>query len=260
MLTCEHVGELGDAYALGALDPDEAQELKQHLEGCPTCRGQVAADQALATALTLAPPQVEPPARLRASLLGAARGDGAASIRPAWWRRLFPAPTRLAFGAASLASLAFVVTLSWALTLQSQLARPGAPISAGSGAVPAASAPIMDLGGDGYLARADMKRLVAADAAPEARGWIYVDPAADSALLVAYRLPPLAPDRAYQLWLVRDGQRVSGGVFKVDAEGYGWLKVRAPQTFAAYQRVGITVEPLAGSPGPTGARVLGGDL
>jgi anti-sigma-K factor RskA len=105
-----------------------------------------------------------------------------------------------------------------------------------------------------------MKRLVGAEATPDARGWIYVDPAADSALLVASRLPPLPPDRAYQLWLVRDGQRVSGGVFRVDPEGYGWLKVRAPQALASYTRVGITVEPLGGSPGPTGARVLGGDL
>jgi anti-sigma-K factor RskA len=74
-------------------------------------------------------------------------------------------------------------------------------------------------------------------------------------------LPPLAPDRAYQLWLVnKDGQRVSGGVFSVDAEGYGWLKVWTPQPLGVYQRAGITVEPLDGSPGPTGARVLGGDL
>jgi hypothetical protein len=49
-------------------------------------------------------------------------------------------------------------------------------------------------------------------------------------------------------------------VFSVDAEGYGWLKVRAPQIFGVYQRAGITIEPRAGSPGPTGARVLGGDL
>jgi anti-sigma-K factor RskA len=119
---------------------------------------------------------------------------------------------------------------------------------------------VVDPAGADYIARADMRRLTGADAAPNARGFIYLDPSAESALLVAYRLPPLAPDRAYQLWLVSDGQRISGGVFKVDADGYGWLKVRAPQTMAAYQRAGITVEPSGGSPGPTGARVLGGDL
>jgi anti-sigma-K factor RskA len=253
MLTCEGITELGGAYALGALEPEEVRELEQHLETCPSCRVQLEADMAVAAVLAFAPASVEPPGRLKAGLMAAVRGGEPAAPRPPWWRRLFPSPTAVALGAASLASLAFVVALSWALTLQSQLARPPAP-------VPAASAPIHDLGDDGYVARADMKRLVGADTAPDARGWIYVDPAAESAILVAYRLPPLAPDRAYQLWLVKDGQRVSGGLFSVDAEGYGWLKVRAPQPLAAYNRAGITVEPRGGSPGPTGARVLGGDL
>ena len=253
MLTCEGIAELGGAYALGALEPEEVRELEEHLEQCPSCRAQLDADMAVAAALALAPASVEPPGRLKVGLMAAARGQDPAALRPPWWRRLFPSPTRVALGAASLASLAFVVALAWALTLQSALARPPAP-------VPVASEPIQDLGPDGYVARADMKRLVGADTTPDARGWIYVDPAAGSALLVAYRLPPLEPDRAYQLWLVRDGQRVSGGLFRVDAEGYGWLKVRAPQPMAVYTRAGITIEPLGGSPGPTGARVLGGDL
>jgi anti-sigma-K factor RskA len=253
MLTCDLIAELGEAYALGTLEPEEARRLEEHVEKCPTCRAQLAADLAVAAALAVAPEQVQPPERLKAGLMAAARGQDPAALRPPWWRRLVPSPIRFALGAASFASLAFVVTLAWALSLQSQVARPPAPVSV-------ASVPIQDLSGDGYVARADMKRLAGAEAAPDARGWLYVDPAADSALLVAYRLPPLAPDRAYQLWLVKDGQRVSGGVFSVDPEGYGWLKVRAPQALAAYTRAGITVEPLGGSPGPTGARVLGGDL
>jgi anti-sigma-K factor RskA len=252
MSTCDVLAELGDAYVLGVLDPEEARTLEEHVDKCPPCRAQLDADLAVAAALALVASQVDPPARLRANLIAAARGEEPAVARPPWWRRLFPSPTRVAIGAASFASLAFVVALSWALSLQAQVTRAPSPVSV-------ASAPIHDLG-DGYVARADMKRLLGADAAPDARGWIYIDPAADSALLVAYRLPPLASDRAYQLWLVRDGQRVSGGVFRVDPEGYGWLKVRAPQALAVYQRAGITVEPLGGSPGPTGARVLGGDL
>jgi anti-sigma-K factor RskA len=254
MLTCEIVAERGEAYALGALDPEDARQLEAHLEACPPCRALVEADMAVAAALALAPAQVEPPPRLRSSLIAAARGESIPTDPP-WWRRLFPSPTRIALGAAALATLAFAATLAWALTIESRIARtpPLAP------PVPVAAAPAAGWD-DGYVARADMKRLLGADAAPEARGWIYVDPATDSALLVAYRLPPLAPDRAYQLWLVGEGGRVSGGVFSVDAEGYGWLKVRAPQALAAYQRVGITVEPLTGSPGPTGARVLGGNL
>ena len=105
-----------------------------------------------------------------------------------------------------------------------------------------------------------MKRLVGSETAPEARGWIYVDPGTADALLVAYKLPPLGPDRAYQLWLVRDGGRDDGGVFQVDTRGFGILRIQAPMPFASYQRVGITEEPASGSPGPTSARVIGGKL
>jgi anti-sigma-K factor RskA len=251
MLTCEEISQLGGAYALGALDDDELAALEEHVEQCPSCRARLDPDLAVAAALALAPSPVEPPATLKAGLLAAARGDALAARRPPWWQRLFPSPTRAALGAASLASLAFAVALSWALSLQSALARsPAAPPA------PAAA----QAGSAQYVAHLNMKQLVGADAAPDARGWLYLDPGADGALLVATRLPPLAPDRSYQLWLVKDGQRVSGGVFRVDAEGYGWLKVWTPQPLGVYQRAGITVEPLDGSPGPTGARVLGGDL
>lgn len=256
MLTCDVAQERGGAYVLGALESDEAAEIERHVEGCTDCREWLAAEQTVAAALSLSVPQVEPPSRLRAAIMAAARDDARPVGRDPWWRRLFPSPTRAALGAASLASLGFVAMLSWALTLQSQVvARPVAPASA--------AAPVGSGGGewgDWALSRADMKRLNAADTAPEARGWIYVDPSSDSALLVAYKLPPLPPDRGYQLWLVKDGQRASGGIFTVDGEGYGWLKVQAPQAFGTYQRVGITIEPRTGSPGPTGARVLGGDL
>ena len=56
------------------------------------------------------------------------------------------------------------------------------------------------------------------------------------------------------------GQRTSGGVFSVYDEGYGVLKIDAPEPLISYQNVGITIEPAGGSPGPTGERVLGGDL
>src|SRR5262245_59295674 len=185
MPTCEIMAELGDLYVLGVLEPDEADRLEKHVEECPPCRARLDADMAIAASLAVAPTQAQPPARLKANLLAAARGEEPAVVRPPWWRRLFPSPTRVAVGAASFASLAFVVALSWALTLQAQVAHPAAPI-------------------DGYVTRAAGKRLTGAGPAPDARGWLYLDPSGDSALLVAYQLPPLAPDRAYQLWLVSD--------------------------------------------------------
>jgi len=259
MATCELIAELGEGYALGALEPGELVEIERHADACPRCREMLDRRVEVAALLALAVPQKEPPSSLARSLMAAARGDLVpAERREPWWRRALPGPARVAWGLASFASLLCAVSLAWALNLESRLqAQPPASASAAS-LLPA------DYGGLGpgfALERAQMHRLVGSDAAPEARGWIYTDPQDANALLVAYKLPPLPPDKAYQLWLVTPTQqRYSGGVFSVDAEGYGWLKIKAPATFGSVARVGITVEPRAGSPGPTGQRVLGGDL
>jgi anti-sigma-K factor RskA len=61
-------------------------------------------------------------------------------------------------------------------------------------------------------------------------------------------------------WLIENGQRTSGGVFSVSQEGYGSLRVSSPQPLSNYSAFGITVEPVGGSPGPTGNKVLGSPL
>ncbi|MEK7874219.1 MAG: anti-sigma factor, partial [Chloroflexota bacterium] len=50
----------------------------------------------------------------------------------------------------------------------------------------------------------------------------------------------------------------NGGTFTVDANGRGQMLVRAPLPITSYQSMGVTVEPMGGSPGPTGARMLRG--
>jgi anti-sigma-K factor RskA len=261
MLTCEAVAELREAYALGVLDLAELADVEKHADRCPPCREQLDREMAVANLLALAVPQREPPPGLRRSLMAAAReGRLIETPRSTWWQRVFPKPLPVAWGAASLASLLCAISLGWALSLQTQLAaKPAAPAVAVSSA--STDGAYGGLGGGFALDRAQMRKLGGGDAAPQARGWIYLDPADANALLVAYQLPQLPPDRAYQLWLVTPNQqRFSGGVFSVDADGYGWLKIKSPEAFGSFQRVGITIEPRGGSPGPTGQRVLGGEL
>jgi anti-sigma-K factor RskA len=78
--------------------------------------------------------------------------------------------------------------------------------------------------------------------------------------LVVDKLPPLDEHQQYQLWLIDDGTRTSGGVFSVKEDGYASLWVGAPKALGSYKRFGITIEPEGGSPEPTGIRVLAGDL
>ena len=243
--------------ALGVLDRDEQHAIHEYAAAHPGAQARI--DQILSdlSLLALLAPGIAPPSGLGARIMREARSElSYAPSSVSWWRRLFPAPFPGALGAASFASLAFVLTLFWALNLQTQLNSRGVPPVA---VRPADQSLVSDYGAVNPVS---MRRLAGSAQAPSARGWLYMDPSDANALLVTYQLPPLPAGMSYQLWLVNstNNQRISGGVFEVDPEGYGWLRVASPRAFSSFQRVGITVEPKQGSPGPTGMGVLGGDL
>jgi anti-sigma-K factor RskA len=77
---------------------------------------------------------------------------------------------------------------------------------------------------------------------------------------VVDHLGALSPEQQYQLWLIQDGKRTSGGVFSVSSEGYASLVIASPLPLDAYSAFGVTIEPQGGSPAPTGEKVLGGNL
>jgi len=102
--------------------------------------------------------------------------------------------------------------------------------------------------------------LTGTEAAPGATGTIVISMAGESGTLVVDGLPSLDEAHQYQLWLIRDGQRTSGGVFSVNPEGYGSLWISFPANLTSYDAFGITIEPAGGSPGPTGDKVMVGIL
>jgi len=79
-------------------------------------------------------------------------------------------------------------------------------------------------------------------------------------ILQASDFPSLAPDMTYQLWLIKDGQRTSGGLFTVSDTGSGTLIFSPPDTLDAFDGMGITPEPAGGSSAPTAPPVVTGSL
>jgi hypothetical protein len=59
-------------WAFHALEPEEEMEVELHVPTCPDCRAAVRDTEAVMTSLATAVEQVDPPARLRASILEAA--------------------------------------------------------------------------------------------------------------------------------------------------------------------------------------------
>jgi anti-sigma-K factor RskA len=67
--------DLTAAYALDALDRDEAEAYERHLAQCEECREQLAELNETATSLAFGSVAPAPPARLRASILDAAAAE-----------------------------------------------------------------------------------------------------------------------------------------------------------------------------------------
>ena len=95
--------------------------------------------------------------------------------------------------------------------------------------------------------------------APGASGTLVISPDGVHGTLVVNGLPALDAAHAYQLWLILDGKRTSGGIFTVSADGYNAMVVDSGSPLSMYNAFGVTIEPAGGSPGPTGAKVLGGE-
>jgi len=233
-----HVFDLLPAYAIGSLDSEEADRVKQHLLSCLICRDESNAFQAVAEQLSFAAPIATPSPDLKHRLMQrvqAARPGPHAPVQAPkhpWLERLFPV-----WG---LASLCFIIALAglnlflWQRLNQSQIFMS----PDGMRAVPLSSP----------------------DSASKATGFVLISMDGDSGALVVDGLPPLENGQQYQLWLVRDGQRTSGAVFSTDERSYGGTRIRAPGSLLKYSAVDITIEPTGGSPQPTGAVVLGGPL
>lgn len=247
----EHVGDLIDLYALGALEPEEQAAVDRHLHDCAECHALLADSRRVVDLLAWSPEQRTPPPdlqrKVRQRIEQIQRARPAASPQR---RRGFPAWTRSFFSPRNgllAAALALALALAgWNLALQRQ-------ITAVTAQVQRSQQLISVLRGAGV----QVVTLEPQPAAPNAWASMVINPAGTDAYLVADGLPQLPAGKAYQLWLVRgDNTRANGGLFRVDERGAATLPVRAPARLSTYVRCGITIEPESGSPGPTGPSVL----
>jgi anti-sigma-K factor RskA len=226
------------ALALGSLDSDEAVRVKEHLSSCLICRRELAAYENVAAQLAYAIPPVELSPDLRDQLM-----ERLHTPRPqprpvqkvpvrSWWERLLPA-----WGVASLvlilALAAFNLLLWQRFNKMDFFTTPG-----GLRAVP----------------------LLPTEAASRATGFVLVSVDGEDGALIVDGLPPLAESQEYQLWLLRDGEKISGALFSTDENNYGGTRIRAPRSLLEYSGAEITVEPAGGSSQPTGVQVLSGSL
>ena len=232
-----HVTDSIPAFALDCLDPDEREQVARHLAGCPDCQAELRAYQSLVGELSLAVPESTPPRRLRQAILQKAIASPAPAVKvnqPGPFSRLgqFFHAALPVWGLVSLV-LVLVLAATNFITWQQLQSRPN-------------------------LDTFHVITLSSPDPAQKATALLVISDAGKFGTLVTDNMKTLDSQQQYQLWLIKDGKRTSGGVFSVNSSGYGWLRVESQTSLLDFQSFGVTIEPKGGSPGPTGTKVLGG--
>ena len=90
---------------------------------------------------------------------------------------------------------------------------------------------------------------------PNAQARVIWNPRAGG-LLVAVDLPPVPPGKTYELWAISAGKPVPAGLFGVDAQGKGTLKLSPLEGVSTVDVFAVTLEPEGGVPQPTGQMYL----
>jgi anti-sigma-K factor RskA len=260
--------QLLPAYALGALDGAEREELEAHLAaGCPECRRELARWEADLESLAAELPPVAPSDVARARVLKGIeeppRWPHPAAQRepePARPRRWVWLPLAAALVLAVLAGTAYEGTRREADRLGAERERLARQVAALDAELATARSEGRRLARALEVVSAPGMRPVALAAlgGGAGAGRAFVDPATHRAVFVATGLPALPAERDYELWFIAGGKPVPAGVFDVDAEGRARLEVENVASQEQIEAWAVTVEPAGGKPQPTGTMVLKG--
>ncbi len=125
----------------------------------------------------------------------------------------------------------------------------------------AVTKPTKDDGMAGFLRAPNVKvvSLAGSDEAKSAGGLLLYDPSTRKAFLYAFNMPPLPPDKTYQLWAILD-RPVSAGTFGTDRGNKSRVMIPRVSQLDRIKQFAVSMEPDGGSPQPTGRIYLSGQL
>jgi anti-sigma-K factor RskA len=216
------------AYALGALEEPESERLRAHLEGCEECRRQLRWLEPAVELLPRTVEQLEPPARVRDSLLETVQAEAPPAARepprPArdsWWRRLGLGMWRPATAVAAAAMLVVGAVAGYLI---------GEPNGAGTTTLQAQAMPNAKRA-SGTLARNG-----------------------NSGILRVQGMPTLASNQVYEVWVQR-GRKLEPSSLFVPRTNHS-AEAAVPDGLDGADAVLVTKEPRGGSQKPTSSPVL----
>ncbi len=236
------------AYALGALDEGEREQVEEHLAGCETCQVLLSDYEAVMGALPYALPAIAPAPAAKTRLMAAARASKQA-------QRVEPPPATTPIGSVlpfkgrwrwlGVATV-LLLLLGWNITLQLQLGRFEA------------SAASVDVEQLATVPQGEVIPLVGSgQAGASARLYLAANQA--DGVLAIVGLPELPRDRVYQLWFAQpDNPTRTGGAFRVNSQGEALVAVTIPYPLDVVSAIAVTEEAAPRVERPTTPHLLDG--
>ncbi len=262
-MTCDDVRDLAPAFALGALEPEQAQAVREHLATCTEPHPEIAAFAEVVPVLAESIKQVEPPAALRERIMAAAAADLAAEA---------PAPATsvpCAASAPTSATSAPPISID-AARAERTARRPILTWVAGTAAVVA----IVALGAWNISLRSDLDASRAYQAHVDAvlteaaqpgstsvvltspddptRGGLAVVGKAGTMTVVVRGLTPTTGDSVYEAWVIAPKHAPAPiGSFTVGEDGTGYMNGGPIPSISGPMTIALTHEPAPGATTPT---------
>ncbi len=229
-MKCEEVEELAGAYALEALPAETLREVREHLASCSQ-HSEVGGLRAVASTLSAAAPEMEPPPGLKTRLMDEIRQEAAPAAEgephemDGSWLRRWLSPTVRPYVLAAALAIAVAVLAGWNVYLQT---------SDGGGQDVTIVRALSDGGGT--------------------QGRIVYIQEEQLAVIAVQDLAPLPADKVYQVWAISDDTTIGIGLFNTSESGEASAAIQFDLSEA--EIVAITIEPAGGSPQPTTEPVL----
>jgi anti-sigma-K factor RskA len=275
-MTHEDYKELLAAYALEALDAEDARALRMHLKECADCSSETIEWEATAALIALNANPLEPSPTTRERILASVRaetvnkvsrevdqtsqprvGSSSSKVMPFEGQRRNIWTSLGSFGAIAaaiaLVGLSLSLLMLWRQnrSLQAEVARMQTEKQHADETL------------EHYRAfremltspNARMASLAGTSVAPGAHAMLAYDKTG-KAMLMATGLPAAPAGKAYQLWFIMDNKKMPGKVFTTDAKGNGNLQDEIPAVAIGSAIFAITLEPAGGAQAPTGAVYL----
>jgi anti-sigma-K factor RskA len=269
--------ELASLHAFGLLEGPELERFLSEVGGNPELKARLAELRMAATALAHAAPEATPPEELKARVLASAAKRSAQGIAPSRARAI-PFPSWTPWLAAACLGIAALWSQRLYVAAQAENSRLGEQhrvalasleqvrgqledakrlVTEYSRQVAELSTKLKDEGDIAHFKIATLASMLGNS--PAALAVAVWDSAREQGVLEVSKLPALATEKDYQLWVI-DSQYaspVSAGVFVVDpVSGEAHIVFKADKPVRSIAKFAVSLERKGGSPKPEGPIVL----